>query len=141
VTYQDIFKTEYQNKIGIPFIQWSGKEGKSLKELLSLIKVFWQEFKEIELTEEQQLRGFQDFLIGIQDEFVLGSFTPSVILSCFNSLAQQQYSKVKKKDNTIRIKFEEVTPEQLEEIKLIQSGYERLKKDNDKRRATNETSA
>ena len=132
MNYQDVFKEAYLNKIGIPFLQWSGKEGKSLKELYGLIKIFWMEFKEVELDEEEQLEGFKHFINGIQDDFVLGSFTPSVILSCFNSLAQQQYSKVKKKDNTIRIKLPELTEAQAEEILLIKKGYERLKKENGK---------
>ena len=127
MNYQDIFKEVYLDKIGIPFLQWGGKEGSSLKSLYQLIKVFWFEFKEITLDEEQQLDGFKHFLRGIEDDFVLGSFTPSTIYACFNSLAQQQYSKVKPKSNTIRFKIPDITEEQLKEIELIKEGYKRLR--------------
>jgi hypothetical protein len=133
MNYQEIFKDIYLEKIGIPYLGMNGKEGKSLKEVYGLINTFWYEFKGITLTEEQQLSGFKHFLDHIDDDFVLGSFNPSIILSCFNSLAQQQYSKVKKPDKTIRYTFEFPSDEALAEIAAIKEGYKRLRNDKDKR--------
>ena len=131
MNYQDIFKDAYQKKVGIPFLQWSGKEGKCLKELYALLPVFWKEFKQIEINEPQQLQAFEHFLESIDDDFVLASFTPSVILACFNSLAQQAYGK-HKKPNVIRFTFDLPTDEEIKEIQQIKKGYKRLKNEQSK---------
>jgi hypothetical protein len=128
MTYQEIFKDAYLEKVGIPFMQWGGREAKSLKDLFAMVHTFWLEFKGINLDDEQHLDGFKDFLEGIEDDYILNTFTPSNIYSSFNQLAQAHYGKTyAKKDKTVKYTFELPTDEALKEIELIKEGYKRLK--------------
>ena len=125
--YVETFAKVYRLKTGIPFVTgMSGREAKSLKSLVDAIKTFWIEQGHA-LNDEQLCDALEHFLNGIDDDYILNRFVPSVILSSFNIIAISLYSKTIVKSKEVRFKNIQPTAEQLAEIEQIKRAYKNQK--------------